>query len=322
MNRSAPRSIDQYLRQLREELAGADPALVQDALYDAEEYLRAEVAAHPDKSESDVLELIASTYGAPDEVAGAYRDTEVKVKAAMATPRKEAKSAAGRFFGVFLDPRAYTSLFFMLLALPTGIIYFVLTVGGLSLSAGFLVLIIGVPFFLMFMAVCRVVSLAEGGLIEAMTGVRMPRRPVYQGKALSFWARIGEMLKDPRTWTTIAYFILRLPIGILYFVIAVAGLAVSLTFIALPITVVLAQAGWFGMGGVEVFSDAQPEWIFNTGFAIPLLGLAGVLLLTSLMHLARGIGRLHAMFAKSMLVARAASSPAEAAKSVAALAAH
>ena len=54
MNRSAPRSIDQYLRQLREELAGADPALVQDALYDAEEYLRAEVAAHPDKSESDV----------------------------------------------------------------------------------------------------------------------------------------------------------------------------------------------------------------------------------------------------------------------------
>jgi uncharacterized membrane protein len=322
MNRSAPRSIDQYLRQLREELAGADPALVQDALYDAEEYLRAEVAAHPDKSESDVLELIASTYGAPDEVAGAYRDTEVKVKAAMATPRKQAKSAAGRFFGVFLDPRAYTSLFFMLLALPTGIIYFVLTVGGLSLSAGFLVLIIGVPFFLMFMAVCRVVSLAEGGLIEAMTGVRMPRRPVYQGKALSFWARIGEMLKDRRTWTTIAYFILRLPIGILYFVIVAAGLAVSLTFIALPITAVLAQAGWFGMGGVELFSDAQPEWIFNTGFAIPLLGLAGVLLLTSLMHLARGIGRLHAMFAKSMLVARTASSPAEAAGSGAALAAH
>src|SRR6202789_4615022 len=88
MNRSAPRSIDLYLKQLLEELAGADAALIQDALYDAEEYLRAEVAAHPDKSESDVLELIASTYGAPDEVASAYRDTEAKVKAAMTTPRK------------------------------------------------------------------------------------------------------------------------------------------------------------------------------------------------------------------------------------------
>jgi Putative sensor len=145
---------------------------------------------------------------------------------------------------------------------------------------------------------------------------------VYQGKALGFWARIGEMLKDRRTWTTIAYFILMLPLGVLYFVIAVAGLAVSLSLIALPIAVVLAQAGWFGMGGVEVFSNVQPEWIFDTGFAIPMLGLAGVLLLTSLMHLARGIGRLHAMFAKSMLVARAAANQAEALESGAALAAH
>jgi uncharacterized membrane protein len=321
MNRSAPRSIDQYLRQLREELATADSALIQDALYDAEEYLRAEVAAHPDKSEADVLELIASTYGAPDEVATAYRDTEIKVKAAMATPRREAKSAMGRFFGVFLDPRTYTSLFLMLLGLPRGIIYFVLAVAGLSLSAGFSVLIIGVPFFLVFMAVCRVVSLAEGRLIEAMTGVRMPRRPVYQGSALGFWARIGEMLKDPRTWTTIAYFILMLPMGILYFVIAVAGLSVSLSLTALPIIGVLGQAGWFGMGGVEVFSTAQPEWVFHTGLGIPLLGLAGVLLLTSLMHLARGTGKLQAMFAKSMLVARTASS-SEAAQPNAALAAH
>ncbi len=321
MNRSAPRSIDQYLRQLREELAGADSALIQDALYDAEEYLRAEVAAHPDKSESDVLELIASTYGAPDEVADAYRDTEVKVKAAMATPRKEAHSAVGRFFGVFLDSRTYTSLFFMLLGLPRGIIYFVLVVAGLSLSAGFSVLIIGVPFFLMFMAVCRVVSLAEGRLIEAMTGVRMPRRPVHQGAILGFWARIGEMLKDPRTWTTIAYFLSMLPIGIIYFVLAVAGLAISLTLIALPIAVVLSQAGWFGITASEVFSNAQPEWMFNTGIAIPILGLAGLLLLTSLMHLARGIGRLHALYAKSMLVARAASGPAESAESGAPLAA-
>src|ERR1700751_2713857 len=114
MSANAARSIDYYLKQLPAALEGQDPALVQDALYDAEEYLRAEVAAHPDKSESDVLELIASTYGAPDEVASAYRDTEAKVKAAMSTPRKIPKTGAGAFFGVFLDPRAYTSLFFML----------------------------------------------------------------------------------------------------------------------------------------------------------------------------------------------------------------
>jgi uncharacterized membrane protein len=306
MNRSAPRSIDQYLRQLREELAGADSALIQDALYDAEEYLRAEVAAHPDKSESDVLELIASTYGAPDEVASAYRDTEVKVKAAMATPRKIAKSRLGAFFGVFLDPRAYTSLFFMLLSLLTGIIYFVFAVTGLSLSLGLGVLVIGVPFFLMFVALSRVLSLAEGRLIEAMTGVRMPRRPVYQGSAQGFWPRMGGMLKDPRTWTTLAYFIMRLPIGIIYFVIAVVGLAVSLSFIFAPLAALLGNAGVFGVN----FDNPQPEWMFNSligpAVALPLMIVIGVVMLTSLMHLARGIGRLHALFAKSLLVARAA----------------
>ena len=306
MNRSAPRSIDQYLRQLREELAGSDAALIQDALYDAEEYLRAGVAAHPGKSEADVLELIASTYGAPDEVASAYRDTEVKVKAAMATPRKQPASKLGAFFGVFLDPRAYTSLFFMLLSLATGILYFVFAVTGLSLSAGLAVLIIGVPFFLMFVAISRVVSLAEGRLIEATTGVRMPRRPVYQGKKTGFWGRIAEMLRDPRTWSTIAYFLLMLPIGIVYFVIAVVGLSVSLSLIFMPIIVLLSQASWFGVDGVAIFSHTQPAWLFGSWFGVPFSVGLGILLLTTFMHLARGIGRIHALFAKSLLVPRLA----------------
>jgi uncharacterized membrane protein len=302
MNRSAPRSIDQYLKALREELAGQDAALIQDALYDAEEYLRAEVAAHPDKSESDVLELIASTYGAPDEVAGAYRDTEAKVKAAMAPPRKIPTSGVGAFFGVFLDPRAYTSVFFMLLSLATGVIYFTFAVTGLCLSAGLAVLVVGIPFFLVFVALTRVVSLAEGRLIEAMTGERMPRRPVHENKETGFWARVGQMLKDRRTWTTLAYLVLMLPLGIVYFVIAVVGLSMSLGFIFAPLVELASNYGWFGIPG---YVHTSPAWLGSL-WALPLMILAGVLLLTLLMHLARGIGRLHAMYAKALLVAPAA----------------
>ena len=306
MTRSAPRSIDQYLKALREELAGEDAALIQDALYDAEEYLRAEVAAHPDKSEADVLELIASTYGAPDEVAGAYRDTEAKVKAAMTTPRKLPKSGAGAFFGVFLDPRAYTSLFFMLLSLATGIIYFTFSVTGLALSAGLSVLVVGIPFFLMFVALTRVISLAEGRLIEAMTGERMPRRPVHQNTAAGFWQRVSHMLKDRRTWTTLAYLILMLPLGIVYFVMAVVGLSVSLAFIFAPLAEIASRFGWFGLPD-DIHMN--PIWL-DSLWALPFMVLVGVLLLTLLMHLARGVGRLHAMYAKALLVAPAAKSAA------------
>jgi uncharacterized membrane protein len=314
MNRSAPRSIDQYLRQLREELAGEDSALIQDATYDAEEYLRAEVAAHPDKSESDVLELIASTYGAPDEVASAYRDTEAKVKAAMTPPRKIAQSGMGAFFGVFLDPRAYTSLFFMLLSLATGVIYFTFTVVGLSLSAGLAVLIIGVPFFLVFIGLTRVVSLAEGRLIEAMTGERMPRRPIHPSGTLGFWSRVGQMLKDRRTWTTLAYLILMLPLGIAYFVIAVVGLSLSLAFTFTPLIYLSDRFGWFDQPGTLHMS---PAWL-ESPWALPIMMLAGIVLLTLVMHVARGVGRVHALYAKALLVSPAASAGAVGAQSSAA----
>jgi len=299
MNRTAPRSIDAYLKQLREALADADPSLVQDALYDAEEYLRAELGAHPGKSESDVLELIASTYGAPDEVAAAYRDTEIKVAAALHTPRPApGGSAWRRFFSVYSDPRAYASLFYMFLALALGIFHFTFTVVGLSLSAGFAILIIGVPFFLAFIGLTRIIALAEGRLLEAVSGERMPRRPLHPGPKLSFWTRILEMLRDARTWTTIAYFILALPLGIAYFTIAVTGLALGLSLTFAPVFEVGRRLGWFAISG-DIHFD--PAWLASP-WLLPLAIALGIVLLTLLMHTARFIGRVHARFAKHMLV--------------------
>jgi uncharacterized membrane protein len=306
MSAHAPRSIDEYLKQLRAALEGQDPALIQDALYDAEEYLRAEVAAHPDKSEADVLELIASTYGAPEEVAIAYRDTEAKVRAALKTPVPAAASASGwkRFFGVYLDPRAYTSVFYMLLALATGIVYFTIVVTGLSLSFGFAILIIGIPFFLAFIGITRVIALGEGRLIEAVTGERMPRRPVHPGPPAGWLTRIGEMLTDVRTWTTLLYMLLMLPLGIVYFTVTVTGLAVGLAFTALPLLVLARWLGWDA--NATVFSDDVHigGWALSDHSMVSavILGVIGVFIVTLLMHAARAIGRGHAHLAKALLV--------------------
>jgi uncharacterized membrane protein len=295
---TAPRSIDGYLNALRDALAGEDPALIQDALYDAEEYLRAEVAAHPGRSEADVLELIASTYGAPDEVAAAYRDTEAKVKAALQPPirRRESPSVIERFFGVFSDPRAYTSLFFMLLTLATGIVYFTFAVTGLALSAGFSLLIVGIPFFLIFIGMARVISLGEGRLLEAVSGERMPRRPVHPGPQSGWHTRIIDMLKDSRTWTTLAYFLLMLPLGIVYFVVAITGLAVGICLLIAPLALIADRLGMVS----EPFSY-QPEWLGSIP-GIVLLLISGVLIITTLLHIARGTTRLHSRVAKVLLV--------------------
>jgi len=307
MSPNAPRSIDDYLQQLRAALAGQDPALIQDALYDAEEYLRAEVAAHPDKSEADVLELISSTYGAPEEVAAAYRDTEAKVKAALKTPAPRTlgePSGLRRFFGVFMDVRAYTSLFYMLLTLATGIFYFVFVVTGLALSAGFAILIIGIPFFLAFIGIARVISLGEGRLLEATTGERMPRRPVHPGPPAGWLTRIGDMLKDVRTWTTLLYLLVMLPLGIIYFIVAATGLGIGVRCALSPLIVlgrdfaILPPGVSLGMIQFGHHAIASPHTLLGS-----LLSMAfGIVILAAVLHVARWTARAHARFAKALLV--------------------
>ena len=248
MSSSSPRSIVGYLLALRAALAGADPALIQDALYDAEEHLRAEAAANPGKPEPELLEHVARTYGAPEEVAAAYRDTEVKLYAALQPPvsrRVQSPNVLSRFFSVYSDSRAYVSLFFMVFSLATGCFYFTFAVTGLSLSLGLAILIIGLPVFLAFIGITRAISLGEGRLLEAVSGERMPRRPVHPGPREGLVARILKMLKDPRTWTTLIYFVIMLPLGILYFTIAIIGLSLGISFFTVPVVGIAQRMDWW-----------------------------------------------------------------------------
>jgi uncharacterized membrane protein len=295
MTAATPRTVEQYLDALRTALRGADPALIQDALYDAEEHLRAELAQHPGDVEGDVLGRIVTTYGAPDEVADAYRTNEATIQKALRTPVPRPRSSAvGRFFGIYADPRAYLSLLYLLLTLVTGIVYFTFAVTGLSLSLGLAILIIGIPFFLLFIGTARVLALAEGRIVESLLGTRMPRRPAYPDRETPFLRRVGDMLRDPRTWGTLLYLVAMLPLGVFYFTFAVVGLVVSLAVIVAPIVVLLYHAGLVHIDGTV--DGPHPA-------LLPLVSILGVLLLTITMHLARGIGYLHGQLAKTLLVA-------------------
>jgi hypothetical protein len=313
-----PRTIPEYLDQLRAALAGSDAALVQDALYDAEDYLRSEWAEHPELDEAGLLASIAGSYGAPTEVADIYRDTEATVAQAMRMPpprpratgpmpgRQDASAAgafadrppapprslAARFFGVAADPLAYTSLLYLLLSLATGIFYFTWAVTGLSLTGGLAVLIIGIPFAIVFFASVRLLSLVEGRVVEAMLGERMPRRPPYADRSLPLLERIKELFMDPRTWSTLVYQLLMLPLGIAYFTFTVVALSLSLGVAALPITELFneGQIWWFGVP-MEV-----PLWM------LPITLALGALMLLLTLHAVRGIGRMHGGLAKHFLV--------------------
>lgn len=288
-----PATIPEYLAALRAALADADPAMIQDALYDAEDYLRSEMAAQPGKSEAEVIAEVAGSYGAPDEVADIYRQTEVTVNRALRTPAPpRRRSWIGRFFGIAADPHAWGALFYMLLSLATGIVYFTWTVVGMSLSLGLLILIVGVPLLLLFLASTRLLALLEGRIVEVLLGVRMPRRPLYTQRDKPWLKRIGEVFTDGRTWTTMLYFLLMLPLGTAYFTLAVTLLSVGIGFVAAPFAALAGYPATLNIDGVEYL----PEWYS------PLLAVSGVVLLFATLHLARAIGRLHGWIAKHLLV--------------------
>ena len=290
-----PTTIPEYLEQLRAALKGADPAMIQDALYDAEEYLRSELAEQAGKSEAEVIASVAGSYGAPEEVAEIYRETEVTVNRALRPPPPpKRRSLLGRFFGVAADPHTYGALFYMLLSMATGTFYFTWVATGASLSIGLLVLIVGIPLLVLFFGSVRVLSLVEGRIVEVLLGERMPRRPLYTQRDRSWLQRIGDMFTDGRTWTAMLYLLLMLPLGVAYFTVAVTLLSLAVAFAAAPLGFFFPHE--FNVMFVNWNVTEEAPWL------LPLMSIAGVLLLFATLHLARGIGRLHGGLAKHLLV--------------------
>jgi uncharacterized membrane protein len=291
-----PETVRGYLDQLQRALKGAPPGLVADALADCEDHLNSEIAQNPKLEERQVLATVIETYGTPEEIAEEYRDME----AAIAGPFPKSEQAPERryrFFNVINDPRTYGALLYMFLSLATGIFYFTWAVTGIALTAGLAVLIIGIPFALLFVASVRLLGHIEGRIVEGLLGVRMPRRlPAGAGDETLF-TRIKDVLLDVRTWSSLLYLILMLPLGIVYFVIAVVGVVVPLAVTGSVVWSLLTNRS-------HVQFDDAPwlQHILQTAPGLLIMGLVGILLFFVTLHIARGIGWMHARLAELLLV--------------------
>lgn len=293
-------SIAEYLHQLRHELTGCDPATVIDALSDTEDHLNTAVAgaiaADPQLSEAEALVDVIARYGTPSEIAAAYRETETRTRPALAKPtRYVERSAASRFFGVVYDPRAWGALLYMIISMITGIVYFTWVITGLYLSIGLLILIIGVPVAYFFLLSYRGIALVEGRIIEGLLGVRMPRRPIISNPNSKWRDRAKALFKDGRTWLTVLYMFIMLPLGVIYFSIAIVLFALSLDFIAAPIKQYVFNLPLLDMGPYSVYIGEN---------FMPIVMFLGACLFVVMMHVARGLGSLHAKLARAMLVGK------------------
>ncbi|HEY93525.1 MAG TPA: hypothetical protein G4O15_01120 [Dehalococcoidia bacterium] len=300
------KTIEEYLSKLKKELSGCDRATIQDALSDAEEYLRTALDKEMEDtalSETEALSMIIEKYGSPEETAAAYREIESRLTPALVAQKpqssdskpvqKQKEGFIKSFFGVFTDPLTWGSFLYLVISIATGIFYFTWIVAGLSLSGGLLVLIIGLPFLGLFILSVRGIGLVEGRIVEALLGVRMPRRQPFSRRNISWWGRYKAIITDKQTWFTILYMIFMLPLGTIYFNVFIVLIALSLSGIAIPVLQLGYDIPVIYIHGIRYFLN---DWV------LPFTVVGGILLGIITLHLARYAGRMHGALAKAMLV--------------------
>ncbi len=142
-----------------------------------------------------------------------------------------AQEPTGRngFFGVIIRPRSYLNLLYLLLGLPLGTLYFTVLVTGFSLGIGLMVLaLIGIPILIGLWYVVHAFMQLERAMAVGMVGVDVAPvdpLPAWPG---GLWRHFKHFAGHAPTWKGTAYLLLRFPVGIATFTVAVTLVATSL----------------------------------------------------------------------------------------------
>lgn len=166
-------------------------------------------------------------------------------------------------FGIVIDPRTYLGIFYLLLAFPLGLGYFIFLVTGFALGLGLAIIWVGIPILLlMILAVYGLTGLERQLAIHLLGESIPPLREVKPEE--SAWEWLKGVLSTPTTWKGLAFLLLKFPLGIFSFVLTVTLSAVSLALIFAP--VIMLTGGDLDFWYWEV--DSLPE-----AYLCSLLGL-------------------------------------------------
>ncbi len=207
-----------------------------------------------------------------------------------------------RFFGVIAEPQSYISIFYLLLAFPLGIAYFVFLVTGISVGASLIIIWVGVPILALVLAGSWAMCELERILAVSLLKEDIPRKLRGRSTAtddqnlssverlfIGTWRRLNAHLTNWLTWTGILYLFLKFPLGIGSFVIVVVLVSVTAALLGAPFYYWVDDGADFGIWQVDAMWEAL------------ILTLAGIPMVFISLHLMRGAAFLSGRVARVML---------------------
>lgn len=200
-------------------------------------------------------------------------------------------------FGPLVEPRTYANFAYLALGLPLATAWFSYVVTMLATSAGMLVTLLGLPLLGLTLVTSRGLASLDCRLTEALLGVEMPRVAALRPRAGGFWRTVKMRLVDREAWTDCAYLLLRFPVAVFTFTVAISFLGSALWMIGQPLLVA---------AGVH---SQYPWWFSDQHFVIRRLDMPrallfvvpGIILFFVSLHVVNMLADLSARFTRGMI---------------------
>jgi DNA-binding PadR family transcriptional regulator len=192
-------------------------------------------------------------------------------------------------FAPVVEPRTYSRFAYLALGLPLATACFSYVIAMLATSAGLLVTLLGLPLLGLTLVTARALAALDCRLAEALLGVEMPQIAAVRPRGDSFWHTVKLRLFDREAWTDCAYLLLRFPLAVFTFTMAVSFVGSALWMIGQPLLVAVGVHSDFGNWRVDSMSRAL------------LFVAPGIVLLFVSFHVVDLLADLSARFARGMV---------------------
>lgn len=189
-----------------------------------------------------------------------------------------------RFVAVVARPQSYLNLLYLLLGLPLGVAWFTILVTGASVGIAMIpVALVGIPLLLAMWYVSRGLANIERATVEALLDRDLPPVPFISRTRGNLWVRLRSLTTDRRRWREVAFLLLRFPVGIATFTVAVVALAVPGLMIYAPFDAHLGNPSYGEWALSSNVDDAMSSpWSWSL---VPV----GVVLLIAAFHLVNAL---------------------------------
>lgn len=195
------------------------------------------------------------------------------------------------------DTQSYKNIGYLSLSFFLGLGYFVILVSGITLGITTLMIWIGVPILFGLIVLCWHFAAFERALAMRWLNVKIAPLSIGSPPAGGWWQRFQEHLSNRMTWKTLAFLLLKFPLGLCSFTLVVTLLSLSLNLMIAGLTLGLLTAPFYALG-VVILDEHNPRLRLKRYLGLSMSAF-GLNLLS--FHLLNGLAWLQGQIARGLL---------------------